>query len=229
MAGTVNAAATISATLVDSIINGMSYVNIHTTNFPAGEIRGQLGNITLPVKLSYFNGFKDRNLVTLIWESGQEINVKSYEIEQQNTQTGDWIRKGSVSARGTGAATKYSFDDLPVGNNKDYVLYRLKILDADGKTAYSPVIRINYNQTKLALTIAPNPVVTNRLRFTITGASATKKAEISVMDFNGRTILKTTGSALLNNVIDVSRLSAGMYKLVIRTGDTILQETFSKQ
>ncbi len=75
----------------------------------------------------------------------------------------------------------------------------------------------------------PNPVINNKLRFTITGLSSEQKAEISVIDLGGRTMLKTSASTLLNNNIDVSTLSAGMYKLIIKINNgTILQETFSK-
>ncbi|MGI8636366.1 MAG: CHRD domain-containing protein, partial [Segetibacter sp.] len=122
----------ISATLADSIINGFSYLNIHTTNYPGGEIRAQLGSLVLPVKLSYFNGFKDRSSVALIWESAQEINVKNYEVEQQNDVTGEWNKKGSISANGGNTSAKYRFDDIPTIGKKEFVLYRLKMVDQQG-------------------------------------------------------------------------------------------------
>jgi len=75
----------------------------------------------------------------------------------------------------------------------------------------------------------PNPVINNKLRFTITGMASEQKAEISIIDLGGRTILKTVASTLLNNNIDISTLSKGMYKLLVKmNNDTVLQETFSK-
>ncbi len=227
--GTVTGTATVRATFADSMINGLTYFNIHTTNFGGGEIRAQLGNLTLPVKLTYFNGYKDRNLIALLWEAAQEIDVKNYEVEQQNIETGEWIKKATISANGGSAARKYRFDDIPTIGRKDYLLYRLKMIDANGKFVYSSIIRINYSQSKTGLTIMPNPVINNKLRFTITGLSSEQKAEISVIDLGGRTMLKTTASTLLNNNIDVSRLSTGMYKLIIKMNDgTVIQESFSK-
>lgn len=230
--GTVTgSAAAISQTLADSIINGFSYLNIHTQNYRAGEIRAQLGNLVLPVKLSYFNAFKDRNLVALIWESAQEINVKNYEVEQLNAETGEWVKKGSIAANGGNSSAKYRFDDIPTISKKEYALYRLKMIDFEGTVTYSSIIRINFNQIKAELTILSNPVVTGRLGFTITGLANNnnQKAEISIIDFNGRLMHKFAASTLLNNFVDVSKLSTGMYKLIVRTNDTVLQQTFSKQ
>ena len=227
--GTVTGTGTVRATFADSMINGLTYVNIHTVTNPNGEIRAQLANLTLPVKLTYFNGYKDRNKIALLWETTQEIDVKNYEVEQQSLETGEWVKKATISATGGNAARKYRFDDIPVLGKKDYLLYRLKTVDADGKFVYSSIIRINYAQSKAGLTIMPNPVINNKIRFTITGMASEQKAEISVIDLGGRTMLKTAASTLLNNSIDISALSSGVYKLIIRMNNgTVLQENFSK-
>jgi hypothetical protein len=229
-AGTITGSAkSISATLMDSIINGNSYVNVHTTNNGNGEIRGQLANLVLPVKLTYFNGAKEQSMVTLVWESAQELSLKSYDIEQQNVETGAWIKKGTVNANGGSVVSKYRFDDIPLVSKTDYLFYRLKMTEGDGKVIYSNIIRINFSKSIATLTIMPNPVVNGSLRFAITGLSNNQKADVSIIDFNGRLMKHTTASTLINGSIDVTNLSAGMYKLVIKTGDTTLQETFTKQ
>ena len=40
--GAVTGTATMDATHMDDMINGMTYVNIHSVNFPDGEIRAQI-------------------------------------------------------------------------------------------------------------------------------------------------------------------------------------------
>ncbi len=227
--GTIDTARVIPDAEVESIISGNTYVDIHTFTNTGGEVRGQITMSTLPVKLTYFNGYKDRNQIALLWESAQEIDVKNYEVEQQNPETGEWVKKATIAATGGSTARKYRFDDIPALGKKDYLLYRLKTVDEDGQFVYSPIIRINYSRSKAGLTIMPNPVINNKLRFTITGMASEQKAEISIIDLGGRTILKTVASTLLNNNIDISTLSKGMYKLLVKmNNDTVLQETFSK-
>lgn len=220
----------ISVGLSDSITNGFSYLNIHTANYPAGEIRAQLGSLVLPVQLSYFNGFKDRNSVALIWESAQELNVKNYQIEQQNDAV-EWIEKGTVVATGGNTPAKYRFDDIPTNTKKEFVLYRLKTVDQQGMVSYSSIIRINFQQSKAVLTLLSNPVVNGKLGFTLTGISNSlnQKAEISIIDFGGRVMNKSIGSTLQTNFVDITDLSRGMYKVVVRTNNATFQQSFSKQ
>ena len=51
-AGTISGTATLTPDLVADIVNGMAYVNIHTTNNPGGEIRGQIVPLHIPVILN---------------------------------------------------------------------------------------------------------------------------------------------------------------------------------
>jgi hypothetical protein len=58
-----------------------------------------------PLSVTYFNGYKDRNQIALLWEASQEMDVKNYEVEQQNPETGEWVKKGTISANGGTART----------------------------------------------------------------------------------------------------------------------------
>ncbi len=227
-AGNVNGGAVVSTAFADAIIFGFAYVNIHNASFPGGEIRAQLGNQVLPVKLNYFNGYKKNNDVVLVWESTEEINLQQYEIEQQGTEPGKWISKGIIAAKKLNAATAYTFTDLPVDNNKGYGIYRLKMVDVDGKTVYSNVIKINFKTATATLSISNNPVPNGILRYVITGLPANKQAAVAIIDNTGKVVLKTTARTLMINNIAIGNLAAGMYRLVVHTDGNILQESFTK-
>lgn len=227
-AGTFSGSGTLAASLVDSMINGLAYVDVHSSFFTAGAMRGQLGDLVLPVKLTYFNGHKQRNDIELIWETSEEINVSRYEIEQFNTNTKDWNTKGTVTANGGNSAAKYSYTDLPNTYGNKYMMYRLKIVDKDGKISYSAMVKINFDNLTPELFIQTNPVTNGELRYTVTGLAAGKKGEVSIIDYNGRLLLKNTISSLINNNLKISHLPAGMYKLVVRIDDKVMQQSFVK-
>ena len=226
--GTISGSDTLSPALVDSMINGLTYINIYSRGLPNGAIRGQLGDLVLPLKLIYFNGYKQRNEIQLVWETSEEVNVSRYEIEQLNVTTKNWVTKGTVLPQGANGGAKYSFNDVPNLLGSQYAIYRLKMVDKDGKVTYSSIVKINYETLKAELSIQANPVTNGELRYTITGLQSGKKAEVSIIDYNGRLLLRNTVSSLMNNTLKVSHLPAGMYKLMVRIDDTLLQKSFIK-
>jgi hypothetical protein len=225
--GTVTGSGTVTAAFADIMIMGNTYLNIHTPTVPGGEIRAQLADLVVPVKLTYFNGYKAGNQVALVWESAQEINVSHYEVEQQS-DAGIWVSKTSVIATGGNTATRYTYNDLPLPVKNNYAVYRLKMVDRDGKISYSPVIRINYKQANIELVILTNPVKDNELRFVITGSAVDKKADVSVLDVSGRTVAKAAVSSFMNNHLDVASLPAGVYQLVVLMDGNLLKQRFVK-
>lgn len=227
--GTITGTDIVRATFADSMINGLAYINIHSVTYGGGEIRGQLGDLVLPLKLKYFNAFKDRNKIALIWESSEEVDLKQYEVEQQDPATKNWITKGIVNAKGIGGvAAKYRLDDTPLPGKDKFVIYRLKMVDKNGRITYSQAVRINYLQSKTELNILTNPIVKGIVRYNITGLATDTKAEISIVDFSGRVMYKAIESALTTNSIEVGRLSPGVYKLLVRVDGLVLQQSFLK-
>jgi len=228
LSGTITGSAVVRSTFADSMVLGLSYLNLHNSSFLGGELRAQLGNLVLPVKLTYFNGFKQNNKVILNWESTEELNLKEYSIEQQNKQTGRWINKAIISPRGGSTVTKYSQADAPLIDGSNDAIYRLKMTDIDGKKAFSPVLRIKLDKSLAALNVQTNPIANNQLKFVISGLPVNKRAAVSIIDFSGRVVVKTTAFSLINNSIDVTNLTAGIYKVVVQADDVVLQQSFTK-
>jgi hypothetical protein len=224
--GTVTGSGMLTNDQIVEMINGGMYVNIHSANIPTGELRAQLGNLVLPLKLLTFNAARERDKVSLTWTTAQETDLLSYEVEQQHPSTGNWTKKGVVAA--TGASGNYRFSDVPLTGNSPVLLYRLRVNETTGAVRYSNVIKVNYQAGRGALTILANPVTNGTLRFVITGLTNQQKAEASVMDYSGRVVARMQASLLTNNEIPVSHLASGMYRLVIRAGNETIQESFVK-
>ncbi|WP_207491609.1 CHRD domain-containing protein [Aridibaculum aurantiacum] len=226
--GTISGSGVFTQALVDSMINGFTYANVHSTTYTGGEIRAQLGNLVLPVKLQSFSGYKDRNKVVLVWNVLSEQQVKHYEIEQQNTRDGSWMFKSTITARGAGSAATYKADDVPAEFGQPYLHYRLKMVDKDGRIEYSPVARINFTSTEASLVLLSNPVK-NTLHYTLGGLRTADKTEVSIIDQHGRRIHSERVAASGVHQVDISRLGAGVYILVAKTDDHVLQQRFVKQ
>ncbi|HKO79030.1 MAG TPA: hypothetical protein VJU78_01485 [Chitinophagaceae bacterium] len=100
---------------------------------------------TLPVSLISFNGHLRNSSVVLKWQTASEQISDHFEVERHVNGT-FYEKIGEVMAKGESRATvDYSFiDDRPLpGNN----IYRLKMVDRDGKFTYSYVVTINIQKT----------------------------------------------------------------------------------
>ena len=174
--------------------------------------------VPLPVELSAFTataaGYR---AVRLAWATASEKNSAAFEVERSLNGTG-FDRIGTVAAAGTSTAPReYALTDarLPAGTATLY--YRLKQVDQDGTSSYSPVRTVTPGGgAGNDLTLAPNPGRNATL------AGAVPAAPVQVFDAVGRLVLTatadTTGTARL---VLPAALPAGVY--VVRTGARALR------
>ncbi|MBX7043379.1 MAG: CHRD domain-containing protein [Ignavibacteria bacterium] len=117
------------------LLAGNVYSNLHTTQFPGGEIRTQMIlDAPLPVELSSFTSVINKNNVTLNWTTSSETNNAGFDIERSISKS-EWTKVGFVAGRGNSVtATNYSFNEngLSAGNYN----YRLKQVDFNGHFEY---------------------------------------------------------------------------------------------
>ena len=93
---------------------------------------------TGPVELSAFNVSVKKNSAQLTWKTVTEINSSMFEV-QRKSYNSEWTKVGEVSAAGNSNSPKdYSFTDKNISVGKS--LYRLKMIDADGRFEYSNVV-----------------------------------------------------------------------------------------
>ena len=225
--GTASGSAVLAPDVVEAFINGLLYINIHSSVFPGGEIRGQLGNVILPVKLGYFQGVMQKKTAILSWEATTEVNVKQYDLMQQNTNSGRWEYKTTVFAKETSPAT-YKVEDVPVNHGLPYINYRLHIIDKDGAIAYSPVVKLNLIAGNTGLVIAGNPA-TNTLNFRLDGWDASQTATVTISDLLGRAVRTERVAGSGNQRINLGGLGSGVYFLKVQSGTDIQVQRFVKQ
>ncbi|WP_127127762.1 hypothetical protein [Pseudoflavitalea rhizosphaerae] len=168
--GSINCASGLDLLAVDrTIASGTSTVNMPSCNAaacepafsdgyaPIGIVTAGLGYTssgcsvtgvppinTLPVKLQDFRAVAEGGRVKLSWTTTSEQNNKGFEV-QRSREGGNWQYAGWVHSKAldgnSAVPVGYGFADPDAGNFTT-IHYRLKQLDVDNVSWYSPVIRV---------------------------------------------------------------------------------------
>jgi Secretion system C-terminal sorting domain len=111
----------------------------------------------LPLTLLSFNGsLLNTQGVLLKWVTASEINTKHFEIEW--SVTGQQFSKiaAQLAAGNSSQTLQYNYlHSQPVSGNN---FYKLKMVDVDGRFAYSPIVVVNHQNELSSVKIFPNPV-----------------------------------------------------------------------
>lgn len=172
----------------------------------------------LPVKLVSFTASPDGNSALLNWRVSDEVNVSHYLVQAssdgQNFQT-----VGNVTANNQANYRFLYQDGISVG----LLYYRLKMVDADGKSSYSVVVKIQDNNVQdQGLHIVTNPVVNG---LNIIGMK--NKGELRIIDLTGKTMLQQPVRSQTMSV-DAGSLRPGLYILQYSDGNTAEVQKFLK-
>ena len=175
-------------------------------------------NASLPLDLITFTGSLQSNNTTLLkWKTENEINSAYFDIER-SADGRNFTSIGQVTATGGiyGSVTNnYQFIDVNVFNQPSpALLYRLKIVDNDGRYKYSNVVQVTLPDITHSLMVHPNPA-TNELKAALT-AIEQGNITLQVIDFTGQVIIQksvwvTKGKNQIP--VNVSTLANGSYYL----------------
>jgi hypothetical protein len=188
------------------------------------------GGDDVPVELNDFDAKANNNRVEITWSTASEFNTAKFEIERaemHNDVKGSFFKISEMSAAGTSNLLKEygPVVDKNVSNGNAYV-YRLKMIDLDGKFEYSNEKIVEFVEGNLWLGEAqPNPAVTSIVKFGISRNES--KLDVVLYDVNGR---RTDVNPIFTEdgfmEIDLSTIQSGNYTLVVKSGDTILSRQF---
>ncbi|MFP5041367.1 T9SS type A sorting domain-containing protein [Parasediminibacterium sp. JCM 36343] len=167
----------------------------------------------LPLKLISFSAKQSNNVVTLQWQTANEVNTQSFTIERSSDGK-TFTTIGTVPANGSGNST-YSFTDItPLQGMENF--YRLKMIDKDGSFTYSKIVEVQLSINNYQLSITPNPAKGNAvLHFKQT----VSLASIAVYNSVGQRVLakEIDGSTYSSYTLPIHQLSAGTYTVTVHT------------
>lgn len=175
-----------------------------STNDGSGTIFSNPFNCdaVVPLELESFIGVANNCTVLLNWKSGLEVNVQNIEVQQSFDQT-NFITVAEEIAKGSNSS--YTIELTQTFD----AFYRLKINDWDNTYQYSEIIYVRSICNYPLYKIYPNPAASN-----IFISNLRTGDQVKILDMQGRQMLNTFVYQLNNN-INVSMLSIGMYILQI--------------
>jgi hypothetical protein len=170
--------------------------------------------LVLPLNLLNFTLTKSGSSNLLKWSTSQEINTSSFEI-QRSADGRTFAAIGNVNAGRKSTQNDYQFTDAnPLGGTN---YYRLKIIDADGKFAYSPIVWAS-NVNIASIVIYPIPI---KDKITMKLNSVTENVyNVIVTDVQGHVVLRTTFSVDAGTTvkeINATSLKQGTYFVKIES------------
>lgn len=144
----------------------------------------------LPVQLSAFSGQLAGPGNQLSWTTASELNSARFEVQRSADGT-TYATLASLTAAGTStAAHSYQYLDAAAPAGPSY--YRLRQVDFDGTSAYSPVVVLtraaNLSSPGAAKPQAFPTLFTDVLNVALPGSEAPQAATVTLLTLDGRTV-----------------------------------------
>jgi hypothetical protein len=172
------------------------------------------GAISVPVTWFSFTGEPtNEKAVLLKWQTSQEVNTASFEIERD---LGNGFEKmGEVAAAGNSQTlSHYQFLDEDLYHQTviiPSIAYRLKQVDKDGRYSYSKQIEINLSELAIASIEVENPM-NNGIR--LLSAYSDLEVELKLSNGAGKVIFETKTTLNHETFIPMdTELAPGVYFL----------------
>jgi len=186
----------------------------------------------LPVELSSFTYYLNRNNVTLNWSTATELNNSGFDVERK-AANGQWSKVSFVQGKGTTHnVSNYSFTDK--GLNAGNYSYRLKQTDLNGNFEYfnlSSEVNVGTPNTFALSQNYPNPFNPSTvINFEIPHDG---NVIMQLFDMSGREVktmvneFKTAGYYSIN--LNGSDLTSGTYFYRLITSDGINNYSSTKK
>jgi len=179
------------------------------------------GSNPLPINLNYLNGVKQGSANYLNWKVTCTNNPSVKMVLERSVDTKNFSEINSITASALSCQQPFEYTDNYPAKGLNY--YRLKMIDANGKTTYSSIIAILNKESGFEMVnLMPNIVTTNAI-LNVTAAQKTKM-DVLITDVTGRQVQKIAYNLIAGSnqfTIDLSKLGTGMYQITGYTADGV--------
>jgi hypothetical protein len=172
--------------------------------------------VPLPLTLTDLSGKETKAGNQLHWTTSMEENTAYFEVEREAAAGAGFVSVGKVLAAGNSNRTvQYDYTDVVTGD----ALYRLKMVDIDGKFTYSRIVALGSAADALTIRVLPNPA--HQPLSLAVGSPEVTGAVLTVMDISGKKMLeKHVNLQKGNNSLDpgiLATLPQGIYLIGVAT------------
>ena len=183
---------------------------------------GAYPNNPLPIQLIEWTAYRDMNGgVMLQWKTSDEIHSNGYIVERSANGTSFTPISPLIAAQHIFAFNYTLNDEQPLGGNN---YYRLKIIDADGKTYFSNIVQVIL-PVPPSLMVYPNPA---REKIFIKISAQSSISTLAVVNITGSVVKWINASNLTIVSVDILNLSPGLYYIKTMQGQSSLIVPFIK-
>ncbi len=173
----------------------------------------------VPVKLIYIEATASGEKAIINWATASETNNDYFEVLRSRDGK-SWGVIGIVDGNGNSQSVlKYSFvDENPESMN----YYRLRQVDFDGKSEFSPIRQLDFNASLLNVLVYPNP---GNGQITVNfNKQPEHELQIRVINVQGAVEHEAMIAPLQTLALDLSHLKHGYYFLQIVNGEEIINQ-----
>ncbi|WP_421829071.1 T9SS type A sorting domain-containing protein [Larkinella sp.] len=167
----------------------------------------------LPVHLLYFSGASRQGKAVMGWSTGWEQGSLGFDVlKSRDAQSFEKI--GFVRGNGTSSETStYGWTDEEVTPGQTYY-YRLRQIDANGRTELSKIVAINIESTDRDIYLFPNPSADGR--FTLVAAGS-DELNLQLINTAGIELpVRTMAAPASTDVVPRQVLAPGLYWVRVR-------------
>ena len=198
-------------------------------NYAAYDNNGNLSNVAtytiptgspavLPLQQLVVTATLYNAIATINWKTENEINTNRFFVERSIDNI-NFVAVGDMAAAGNYTGIKnYSLqNDISALVANPVIYYRIRVVDIDGKTAYSNTVTVRLSNVK-GIKAWPNPITDN---VTIAMYSSVNTiAEVRIIDAAGKTITAVAYNIVKGNnqvnITDLAAMAQGVYMLQVK-------------
>jgi hypothetical protein len=190
--------------------------------------------LVIPVEFLSLTALHRDGSIALFWRTASETNCAGYEVQRADVQ-GKWNAVAFIPGSGTTMQEhSYSWVDVVPTDmrEKPFLVYRLRQIDYDGTSVYSPEVRVSLEALPATPKMsAPYPNPAHERVYISYSLPAAMTARLTVYSVTGEIIAVYEGVSYSDPgvhllTLNTTRLSAGMYFVELLAGATRHVQSF---